>query len=151
MSHAHAQCTAQVNLEDSLGFNPLQRVHDMHKQARKDTVQRKLIRHIQNWLFAAHALLATTQSGADAKCGNPLLAGARTPGFYRASSASNLFSGRKGQGRQRGEDTWHQVWLTIAGTAISSQEIFRQSMAVIQHVDGGKDVPLSVEEVFSPD
>ena len=38
------------------------------------------------------------------------------------------------------------MWLAVAGTAVASEEIFRQSMAVIQQVDGGKDVPLNVEE-----
>ena len=36
----------------------------MHQAARKDTVGRKLVRHMLDWLLAAHALLAATQNGA---------------------------------------------------------------------------------------
>jgi|MesohylFT_1024984.scaffolds.fasta_scaffold637880_1 hypothetical protein len=36
----------------------------------------------------------------------------------------------------------HQVWLSIAASAVPSEEIFRQSMAVIQQVDSGKEVRL---------
>ena len=38
------------------------------------------------------------------------------------------------------------MWHTVAGAPIATAEIFRKSMAAIQQVDGGKEVPRSVEE-----
>jgi hypothetical protein len=46
---APEQLACMVNVEDSFGFNPLQRVHDMHQHTRKDTVERKLTRHMLDW------------------------------------------------------------------------------------------------------
>ena len=49
LTMAPEQLACMVNVEDSFGFNPLQRVHDMHQQTRKDTVERKLTRHMLDW------------------------------------------------------------------------------------------------------
>ena len=138
------ELSRMVLVEDSLGFNLLQRANDIYSQARKETVERKLSRRMMDWLLAAQALLSATQNGAEANRGNPLLSESRPRGLYRANSRS-LEMPANGE-LPPGEGTWHQIWTGCAGAPVSTAEIFRKSMAVLNQVDAGKEVPRSVEE-----